>query len=114
MDRTTHQLVERLDRISTDLAQLRNDTKADLAQLREEMATKADLAQLHNDTKADLAQLREENRKEHLNLYATIREELASHMGAIEEMFRSQIQLVLEGQQQFVRRDELLDLLAQR
>ncbi len=84
-------------------------TKADLdasvTKLREEMATKA-----------DLAQLREENRKEHLELFVSIRtelrSELASHIGTIEEALSTQLQLILEAQQQFVRRDELAELLS--
>jgi hypothetical protein len=78
---------------------------ASVTKLREEMATKT-----------DLAKLREENRKEHLELFVSIRtelrQELTSHMGAIEETLSTQLQLILEAQQQFVRRDELAELLS--
>jgi hypothetical protein len=95
---------------------------ASVTKLREEMATKADLdasvTKLREEmaTKADLAQLREENRKEHLELFVSIRtelrSELASHIGTIEEALSTQLQLILEAQQQFVRRDELVELLS--
>ena len=80
-----------------------------VTKLREELATKADLVQLREE-------LQEENRKEHLELFVSIRTELrtefASHMGAIEETLATQLQLILEAQQQFVRRDELAELLS--
>jgi len=97
-------------------AATKHDLTTGIAALRDEMATKDDLAALGEVLRQELTDSRAENRKEHLTLYATLRkdlrQELASHMGTIQEMVSSQLQQFLEAADlRYVRRDELAELL---
>jgi predicted nucleic acid-binding Zn-ribbon protein len=111
----------RLDSVENDVARLRRDVdeiRRDVDALRVDVdALRVDVDALRVDvneirrTMVTKDELRVELRAHGDQLRRELGAEMASHFGAIQEFMQTQFELLIESQRDFVRRDELRELL---